>query len=332
MNVDIVKNDSKLAVGVGSALMDILLKESDDFVTKTGAPKGGMTLVEADAIEGFISQSDNDTEFVPGGSACNTIIGIGKLSKKAKFIGKRGNDQLGGELETALKEHNVEPLLEITNTPTGRVLSIITPDAQRTMYTYLGAAAESSPEEMLAEKFKGAAVVHLEGYLLFNKDLIFAALKAAKDAGAIISLDLAAFTVVEAARDILGEIVKDYVDILLANEDEAKAFTGIENEEESLKKLAENVEIAVLKVGKRGSSISYKGEITKVGILGNGDAVDTTGAGDLWASGFLYGVINGLPIEKCGEIAAACGYEVVQVVGAHIPSEGWKRIRDVVNK
>lgn len=332
MNIEIVKNDSKLAVGVGSALMDILLKESDDFVASTGAAKGGMTLVEADDIEGYLSKSNNETEYVPGGSACNTIIGIGKLSKKAKFIGKRGNDQLGGDLEAALKNHNVEPLLEIANTPTGRVLSVITPDAQRTMFTFLGAAAESAPEEMLAEKFKDAAIVHLEGYLLFNKDLIFAALKAAKAAGALISLDLAAFTVVEAAKDILDEIVRDYVDILLANEDEAKAFTGIEDEEESLKKLSENVEIAVLKVGKRGSYISYKGEVTKVGIIGDGNAVDTTGAGDLWASGFLYGVLNGFSVEKCGEIASACGYEVVQVVGAHIPADGWRRIRDIVNK
>ncbi len=331
MNIDILKNDSKLAVGVGSALMDILLKESDDFVKNTGAAKGGMTLVEADDIEGFLAKSNNETEFVPGGSACNTIIGLGKLCKKAKFIGKRGNDQLGNDLDVALQEHNVEPLLEITNTPTGRVLSIITPDAQRTMFTYLGAAAESAPEEMLAEKFKDAAIVHLEGYLLFNKDLIFAALKAAKEAGAIISLDLAAFTVVEAAKDILDEIVRDYVDILLANEDEAKAFTGIENEEESLKKLSENVEIAVLKVGKRGSYISYKNEVTKVGILGDGNAIDTTGAGDLWASGFLYGVLNGLSVEKCGEIASACGYEVVQVIGAHIPSAGWARIRKIAN-
>ena len=330
MEFSIVKNSSKLSVGVGSALVDILLEESDEFVAATGAAKGGMTLVEAADIEKTVALSDNSTSIVPGGSACNTIIGLGKLSGNATFIGKRGDDELGETLEAALENHSVKPILEKSKTETGRVLSIITPDAQRSMFTFLGAAAESSAEEMSVEKFKDAALVHLEGYLLFNKDLIFAALKAAKESGAVISLDLASFQVVEASKDILYEIVRDYVDILLANEDEAKAYTGIENEKESLAKLAEDVEIAVLKVGKRGSYISYKGEVTEMGIMGSGEAKDTTGAGDLWASGFLYGVINGLSVEKSGKIGAACGYEVCQVIGAHIPEDGWDRIKKVV--
>ena len=320
-------NSSPIVAGVGSALMDILLQESEEFLANSGAQKGGMTLVDYTKIESLVSQSKQTPSQVPGGSACNTIIGMAKLGQNTRFIGKRGNDSLGEQLENTLKQHNVEPVLETSVIPTGRVLSIITPDAQRSMFTFLGAASETKPEEITVDKFKNAALVHLEGYLLFNEQLIFAALKAAKKAGAMISLDLASFTVVEASKEILSDIVKEYVDILLANEDEARVFTGCTDETKALEKLAMDTEIAVLKVGKRGSFISQNGKTYTFGIMGSGEALDTTGAGDLWASGFLYGLVNNLPIEKCGKLAAACGYEVCQVIGAHIPEEGWVRTK-----
>lgn len=321
------KNNSGLVVGVGSALVDILLQESEEFLAGTGAEKGGMTLVDYTKIETILSRSNQTPSQVPGGSACNTIIGLAKLGQNTRFLGKRGNDELGETLENTLRKHTVDPVLETSDTPTGRVLSIITPDAQRSMYTFLGAASETKPEEITVEKFINAALVHIEGYLLFNEQLIFTALKAAKQAGALISLDLASFTVVEASKNILTEIVKEYVDILLANEDEARVFTGCTNESDAMEVLARDAEISVLKVGKRGSHVSYKGKIHSFGILGSGEALDTTGAGDLWASGFLYGLVHGMPVEQCGKLAAACGYEVCQVIGAHIPEEGWKRIK-----
>ncbi len=321
------KNDSTLIVGVGSALVDILLQESDEFLAATDAQKGGMTLVEAEKINSILAKTTQEASQVPGGSACNTIIGIGNLGNKASFIGKRGDDTIGETLEQSLIEHHVEPILNISNTPTGRVLSIITPDAQRSMFTYLGAASETKPEEITVDKFKNAALVHIEGYLLFNEELIVKALKAAKEAGALISLDLASFTVVEASKKILSELVREYVDILLANEDEARVYTGENDESKALEILSRDAEIAVLKVGVRGSYISFKGQTCQIGIQGSGKAIDTTGAGDLWASGFLYGLVNGLPVEKCGNIGAACGYEVCQVIGAHIPADGWERIK-----
>ena len=141
------------------------------------------------------------------------------------------------------------------------------------------------------------------------------------------SLDLASYTVVEASKGILEDLVHDYVDILIANEDEARVFTGHNDENKELEVLAKKADTAVVKVGKRGSHIAHKGKRTSIGILGDGSAVDTTGAGDLWASGFLYGLVNGYSFDKAGQIGAACGYEVCQVVGAQIPDEGWKRIR-----
>ena len=317
----------KLIVGIGSALVDILIRESDSFLAKTGENKGGMTLVQNAAfIEGVLAKTTQKPSIVPGGSACNTILGIGRLGGKARFIGKRGEDELGTLFENALVKNGVEPHLLVSPSPTGRVLSIITPDAQRSMFTFLGASSETRPEELFAEQFAGAALVHIEGYLLFNEALILAALAAAKTAGALVSLDLASYTVVEASKSILEDLVADYVDILIANEDEARAFTGHADENKALEVLSEKTDTAVVKVGKRGSLIAHKGEKASIGIMGNGSAVDTTGAGDLWASGFLYGLVNGFSLEKAGRLGAACGYEVCQVVGAQIPDEGWERI------
>jgi sugar/nucleoside kinase (ribokinase family) len=195
------------------------------------------------------------------------------------------------------------------------------------MFTFLGASSETLPEEITSSQFSDAALVHLEGYLLFNEKLLMAALKAAKAANALISLDLASFTVVEAAKNILTDVIREYVDVVIANEDEARVFTGHTDETKALVALAELSDVAVLKVGKRGSFISHYGSVINVDRMGSGVALDTTGAGDLWASGFLYGLVNDYPIEACGRLASACGFEVCQVVGANIPDEGWLRIK-----
>lgn len=314
-------------VGLGSALVDILIHESDDFVRRTGFQKGGMTYVEMTDLEKILSRATSRPVVVPGGSACNTAVGIGRLGGRARFVGKRGEDDTGRFFQDALVKRGVEPLLMESGLPTGRVLSIITPDAQRTMITNLGASADTRPDEITPKCFADCAVVHIEGYLLFNPDLMTASLRAAKQSGALISLDLASFTVVEQSETILHDIIEQYVDILIANEDEALAYTGDTDEERALAGLARHVEIAVLKVGARGSYIREKDRVCRIPAQGSGTAIDTTGAGDLWASGFLHGLVNGYDREKSGGLASACGYEVCQVVGADIPADGWTRIK-----
>jgi len=322
--------NKQLIVGIGSALIDILAHEEEDFLERTGAIKGGMILVDKDFIEHTLSKTTNQPSLVPGGSACNTIVGIGKLGGNARFVGKCGNGSMGNFFKSGLEKHNVEPALFMSSLPTGRVLSIITPDAQRSMFTYLGASSETKPDEISVGCFDNAAVVHIEGYLMFNKDLILAVLNAAKAAGALVSLDLASFTVVEESKDILGQLIKEYVDILIANEDEARVFTGFSDEIKAVEALSEQAEIAVLKVGERGSYISSRGKIIKIDPQKTSPAVDTTGAGDLWASGFLFGLVNGYSLEKCGELGSACGWEVCKVIGAQIPEEGWERIKKLL--
>lgn len=320
----------KTIVAVGSALVDMLAREDDAFLRAAGAAKGGMTLMASDTINRLVAMTTHPPTVVPGGSACNTAIGIGKLGGSVRFVGKRGEDNIGDIFETDLIKNNVEPKLLKSSAPTGRVLSVITPDAQRTMFTYLGAASEMVPEEIPPELFKDAAIVHVEGYLLFNRDLMLSVLKTAKAAGARISLDLASFTVVEESRDILDRIVSEYIDILIANEDEALAFTGHRDEAKALEFLSRDVDIAVLKIGPRGSIISGKGEVVAIKPVGDGSAIDTTGAGDLWASGFLYGLVNGYSLEQSGAIGSTCGYEVCQLIGAKISEDGWQRVREVL--
>ncbi len=315
---------------VGSALVDMCILEDDIFLSGTCASKGGMTLTDAVSIENVLKKSNKKPTIVPGGSACNTILGIGKLGGNARFIGKRGNDELGSLFESGLRSHNVQPMLFKSDSPTGHVLSIITPDAQRSMLSYLGASAETHPSEMTNDLFDNTVLVHLEGYLLYNQELMMTVLEAAKSSGALISLDLASYTVVETAKILLEEICKEYVDILIANEDEARVFTGCNDENMAFESLSKKAAISVLKVGRRGSFIAHNGTKIAVNAMGNGYAIDTTGAGDLWAAGFLYGLIHGLSLEKSGKLGSACGYEVCQVVGASIPEEGWIRIKNAM--
>jgi sugar/nucleoside kinase (ribokinase family) len=199
--------DRRLIVGIGSALVDFLIHEDDTFIDTAGAVKGGMTLVESDVIDKTVAMASQKPEVVPGGSACNTVVGVGNLGGRGRVVGKRGQDKLGDFFKNGLKNNRVEPLLFTSPTPTGRVLSIVTPDAQRSFLTFLGAAAEMSAAEVCRGCFKEAALVHVEGYLLYNRELILTVLKEARGAGACGSLDLASFTVVEDSFDVLGDMV-----------------------------------------------------------------------------------------------------------------------------
>ncbi len=321
----------KLIVGIGSALMDILVREDDRFLESINAQKGSTTIVDNDFIEKALSQISDKPTIVPGGSACNTIIGVARLGGGGRFIGVRGKDEFGDLFETDLKKNLVEPLLPTCALPTGRVLSIISPDAQRSMFTHLGAASQMGPEDISLKYFENAGIALVEGYLLFNSPaLMEKAMATAKTAGASVAIDLSSFTVVEAFKDHLDKLIANYVDILIANEDEARVFTGQTDEIKAVEALAEHAEIAVLKVGKKGSYISYENRIIKIEPQGSGSAIDTTGAGDLWAAGFLFGLINKYPLEKCGELGSACGWEVCRVIGADIPDAGWTRINNLL--
>ena len=330
MHIELTSSGTKV-VGIGAALVDILARETDAFLEGISDIKGGMTLVDNPFIEDVSKKLTEPPEIVSGGAACNTIAGVGKLGGDARFVGKVGSDPLADLFESDLKKSHVEPFLFKSPSPNGKVLSIITPDAQRSMFTSLGAAQELCDEDISEACFKDASIVLVEAYLLYNSvELVLKSLRLAKASGAWIAMDLSSFTVVNDFKALLHDEVLQYIDILIANEDEAEAFTGYRDEKKAISELSKQVSVAALKVGKKGSYLSYKGHVDYVAPMGAGDAVDTTGAGDLWASGFLYGLVNGWSIETCGKVASACGYEVCQVVGAKIPEDGWRRIQKVI--
>jgi sugar/nucleoside kinase (ribokinase family) len=312
-------------IGVGSPLVDILIKVDDEFIESIEGDKGGMVLVENTTITDILNRHQAASEQAPGGSAANTIRGLAKLGIPSGFVGKVGRDSLAQYLEDEFRQIGVTPILKRGHADTGRVLSMITPDSQRTMRTYLGASQELAPADISIDDFKGAEIVHVEGYLLFNRELIISVLQAAKKVGAKVSLDLASFEVVNAAKDILPDMLRTYVDIVFANEDEAWALTD-KAEQDSLDELAKLCEIAAVKVGKDGAYLKRGDSICKVDSC-EAQVVDTTGAGDLWASGFLYGLVKGLELPQCGYLGALLASKVIENIGASIPDRGWSEIR-----
>jgi sugar/nucleoside kinase (ribokinase family) len=313
-------------IGVGSPIVDSLARVDETFLSQIRGEKGGMVLIDGDEMTELVAQVPTQIEEAPGGAAGNTAFAVSRLGLKTAFLGKVGNDQaarlytdrfasVGGDLSRLVRG-------EIGN---GRCLSLITPDGARTMRTNLGAAATLKPEEVTVEAFKGCRHAHIEGYLLFNDDLMQAILNAASEAGCTISLDLGSFEVVRASRGRLQSILREYVDIVLANEEEAAALLGEEaSHHEMANALGEYCPISVLKVGAQGSLIhDEKGALHTIAPVAVSRVLDTTAAGDLWAAGFLYSWLKGRDLATSGHHGSLLAAEVVQLVGTILPVDRW---------
>ncbi|MFP3859421.1 MAG: adenosine kinase [Bacteroidales bacterium] len=317
-------------LGIGNALVDIMTKLPDDkFLEEYNLPKGSMQLVDQDFIKKISAASEKFEKIQSsGGSASNTIHGVARLGLGAGFIGKVGEDELGDFFYNDMKSSNIDPKLLRTQTDSGRAVALISPDSERTFATFLGAAVELSPDELKSEFFQDFDYLHVEGYLVQNHDLLEKASKLAKDNGLKICLDLASYNVVEDNIDFLKSFINDYVDIIFANEEEAKSFTGKEPED-ALEILSKQCEIAIVKVGKDGSIIKKGNEKHVIKPI-QANPVDTTGAGDAYAAGFLYGLAKEYNLDKCGEIGSILAGKVIEVVGAKMDEKKWQEIYDLV--
>lgn len=317
-------------LGIGNALVDIMTKlPNDDTLTKFSLRKGSMQLSERD----FADQINNETAGFEklqssGGSAANTIHGLASLGVPTGYIGKVGNDEFGVFFSNDMKAHSIEPFMLISKTETGRAIALISHDSERTFATYLGAAVELADIDLNADQFKDYKYLHIEGYLVLNQPLMNKAAQLAKENNMKISLDLASFNVVEDNLEFLKEYVKNHVDIVFANEEEAKAFTGKEPKE-ALDEIADQCEIAVVKIGSKGSMVKNQGKVYMIDPI-KANSIDTTGAGDLYASGFLYGLVNKMPLDKCGRIGSVCAGNVIQVIGSKMSDETWNKIKKVI--
>lgn len=317
-------------LGIGNALVDVLTQlENDDLLVTLELPKGSMQLVDA-AKSGQIQEHSKNLkkQMTSGGSAANTIHGLAKLGIETAFIGTVGEDETGDFFHNDMVNNNIVPRLIKSKSPSGIANAMISKDGERTFGTFLGAAIELSADHLNDGQFADYDILHVEGYLVQNHELLEAILKTAKNNGLKISIDLASYNVVEDNLDFLKEMVAKYVDIVFANEEEAKAFTGMEPEE-ALDEISKVTDIAIVKIGRKGSMIKQGDTIVNVDVK-EIEPIDTTGAGDLYAAGFLYGLTNNLGFKKAGETGSLLASTVITNIGAKIPEENWEKIREEV--
>jgi len=336
----------KKILGMGNALVDIMIPlESDNILELLGLPKGSMQLVDKDRSSDVLSAlKDYQKSMSAGGSAANTIHGLAMLGAETGYIGVIGEDELGGFFVRDMIHAGVEPHLIHSKQETGRAVALITPDSERTFATFLGAAIELSAEHLTPglkdtgnrkqdagyNIFRGYSYFHIEGYLVQNHELIRKAVQMARENGLIVSLDMASYNVVEANRDFLLSVITEYIDIIFANEDEARALTGLEPAA-AVDALSKLVKTAVVKTGSNGSLVKSGSDLYQIGII-DVNPVDTTGAGDLYASGFLYGHSRGMSLHQCGTLGAILAGNVIEFIGSKMPPARWEQVRGHVNQ
>ena len=315
----------KSILGIGNALTDILAVFPDDSMLREyHLPPGSMQHVDLETGDSIWSKlKEYDVKYVPCGSAANTITCTSIFGMPSCFIGKIGNDELGHLYKSTLEQFGVQTTLLEGTKGSGRAMCFITgANAERTFADYMGAALELVPEDLKPEYFEGFDYFHIEGYLVQNQDLIRKAVQMAKDAGCKISIDMASYNVVESNDAFFHNLVEKYIDIVFANESEARAYTKKEPLA-AIDELASQCEIAVVKVGKDGSMVKQGNEYHYIPAW-PAATIDATGAGDTYAAGFLYAHSLGMPLKVCGEVGSIIAAKVVEVVGTKIDVPRWR--------
>ncbi len=316
--------------GIGSPIMDLSARVPDAFLSNISGEKGGMVLVDDAEMERILSLLAESPSLTTGGSAANATFNATRLGLRTAFIGKVGNDAIAAAYVDRFKAVGVDvSRFKHGAAANARCLALVTPDAQRTMRTCLGAAMTLSPAEITPADFAGVRHAHIEGYLVFNQALCEAVLNAARAAGCTISLDLSSFEVVNASRDWMFRQFGQGIDIVFANEDEIRAlYPGRGDDYEGLARaLAGHGVTAAVKMGREGAWIARGQEAHRIAPVHLDDVVDTNGAGDAWASGFLYGVLRGYPLAKAGAIASTLGSQTVRHLGPLIPDAAWPDVK-----
>jgi len=316
-------NASKLSLdvaAVGNAIVDVLSQADDAFVRETGLTKGAMTLAGAAEAEALYSKIGAATE-CSGGSAANTVVGVALLGGRAGFIGKVRDDQLG-----RIFRHDIHAVGVEFDTPaaasgpsTARCLVMVTPDAQRTMQTFLGVAAELGPDDVDVEMIRRAGVTYLEGYLFDPppaKKAFERAAALAHGAGKRVALSLSDPFCVDRHRDDFQRLIADHVDILFANESEITSLYKASDFDSALQTVRGQCEIAVLTRSEKGAVVVSGDKTHMIAAEPVARVVDTTGAGDLFAAGFLFGFTHGHDLATAGRMGAICAAEIISHFGA----------------
>ena len=316
-------------IGLGNALVDVLATlEDDTLLEEMGLPKGSMQLIDDAKLQQINTRfSQMKTHQATGGSAGNAILGLACLGAGTGFIGKIGNDHFGDFFRNNLQKNDIEDKLLISEQlPSGVASTFISPDGERTFGTYLGAAATMKAENLTLDMFKGYAYLYIEGYLVQDHELILRAMQLGKEAGLQICLDMASYNIVEGDLEFFDILITKYVDIVFANEEEAKAYTG-KDAWGAINEIASKCSVVIVKLGAQGSCIKKGTECIKLEVPPVKKLVDTTGAGDYYAAGFLYGLTCGYSLEKCSIIGSILASNVIQVVGTTLSKKKWDEIK-----
>lgn len=315
-------------IGMGNALVDVLVRIDDDsLLEKLHLPKGSMQLIQEDTLSEIRKYTSGmKIHRSTGGSAGNTVCALAALGANPGFIGKVGQDETGAFFGDTLRQRGVNALLATCDLPSGIASTFISTDGERTFGTYLGAAATLRAEDLSRKMFAGYNYLYIEGYLLQDHDLMLRAVQLAKEEGLQVCLDMASYNVVEAERDFFDQLIVKYVDIVFANESEALAYTG-KAPHEALEEIASKCSIAVVKTGKEGSLVKKGTEVIQLLSCPVENVLDTTGAGDFYAAGFMYGLTCGYSLEKCVQISTILATAVIQEVGTTLPAKKWDEIK-----
>ena len=314
-------------IGIGNALLDVLLRlDSDSVLTEMGVKKGAMDLIDQSRMREIQkAQSGLQRSEAPGGSVCNTMRAMARLGAEVGYIGKIGSDNIGKIYEEETIKAGVNPFFVRADGISGCSTVLISPDGERTMATYLGPAATLSDEEIPDAIIQSYDCLYMEGYLISDEQLFLPMLRRAKRLGLKVALDLSNFNIVNGFKDLLKEVIPEYVDILFSNESEAEAYTGV-TAREAVNVIIKDVDISVVTIGKDGVLVGDNIKVIHNPAL-ESNVIDTTGAGDNFAAGFLYGYSLGATLEQSAKIGTLLSANVIETVGAQIEEERWAKIK-----
>jgi len=319
-------------LGIGNALLDVLLQlESDAVLTEMGVKKGAMDIIDELKMANIQrAQAGLPRSEAPGGSVCNSMRALANLGATVGYVGKIGDDRSAQIYEAEIRKAGVEPLFIKTSGISGCSTVLISLDGERTMATYLGPAATLAADEIPDATLQQYDLLYIEGYLISNEKLFLPILERAKKAGLKLALDLSNFNIVNAFRPMLQEVIPEYINILFSNESEAEAYTALPARE-AIEKISKSVDRAVVTIGKEGVLVSDGEQVAHL-PAGKCKVIDTTGAGDNFAAGFLYGFSQNASLEQSAQIGVLLSSNVIEVVGAQIPADRWENIRRIVSQ
>ncbi len=321
---------SRLILGIGAPILDHIVQVDESFIREIEGAKGGMEFISLATFNQLLKKTGKAPIFIAGGSSTNTIKGLAEFGHQCSITGKLADDESGRQLLSTLEKLGVTPLYLKSETATGLSLCLITPDNERTLRTFSGAALEMTGADLKESWFDGKDLIHIEGYTLVNDGLTSRAMELAKKAGAKVSFDLSSFEITARYKKEITFHLANHVDILFANRQEAETFTGLSDPEQAVSHLAKICSIAVVFMGDRGGYVAKGSEKIHYPAFKT-NPLDSTGAGDLFASGFLHGILSGHTLEQAAWLGARTASAVVGVYGAEIPKEKWSAVKKIVN-